>query len=98
MSSNKLGSSGKYLVIDMDATAPPFKFFDAFSAAYPRSGAARSAVACRAIVAIDGPGTLTLIDAEGDHVEWPMQAYEFNELEAVGVHATDGISQIKVML
>jgi hypothetical protein len=97
MSSNKLGSSGKYLVINLGDAAPPFKFSAAFAAAYPNSSTSRTYVS-RAIVALDGPGTLTLIDAEGEHVDWPMMAYEVNEIEAVGVYATDGIAQIKVML
>ena len=97
MSSNKLGSSGKYAVIDLGITAPPFTFAAAFVTAYPNAGI-RGSYVSRTIVALDGPGTLTLIDAEGDHVEWPMQAYEFNDVEAVGIHAVSGISQIKVML
>lgn len=97
MSSNKLGSSGKYAPIDLGSTVPPFKFADVFVAAYPNA-AIRASYVTRSIVALDGPGTLTLIDPEGDHVEWPMQAYEFNEIEAVGIHAVSGISQIKVLL
>lgn len=97
MSSNRLGSSGKYAVIDLGDTPPPFKFAAAFVEAYPNAGI-RGSYVSRSIVALDGPGTITLIDPEGDHVEWPMQAYEFNEIEAVGIHAVSGISQIKVML
>lgn len=94
----RLGSSEKYLYIDLTETVPPFTFQEAFAAAYPTSGALRGRSSCRCIVAVDGPGTLTLTDAEGDDVEWPMQAYETNNIAAVGVAAADGITLIKVML
>lgn len=92
----KLGASEKYLHIDLSSTLPPFTFDTAFSAAYQNTG--HRDFKSRAIVALDGPGTITLRDAEGHSVVWPMQAYEVNEIVAVGVIAADGITEIKVML
>lgn len=94
--SEKLGASEKYLHIDLSSTVPPFTFEAAFRAEYANTG--RREFKSRAIVALDGPGTITLTDAEGDEVAWPMQSYEVNELVATGVAAADGITEIKVML
>lgn len=94
--SEKLGASEKYLYIDLSTTAPPFTFDAAFRVAYPNTG--RSDFKARAIIALDGPGTLTLTDAEGYSVEWPMQAYEVNEIVAVGIESADGITEVKVLL
>ena len=94
--SEKLGASEKYLHIDLSSTLPPFTFEDAFLAAY--TGTGRREFKSRAIVALDGPGTITLKDSEGASVVWPMQAYEVNEIVAVAVTAASGITEIKVML
>lgn len=94
--SEKLGASEKYLPIDLTATVPPLTFESAFRAAYPNTG--RREFVSRCIVAVDGPGTLTLVDPEGDEVEWPMQAYEANEVRATGIAAASGITTVKVFL
>jgi hypothetical protein len=94
--SEKLGASEKYLPIDLSTTVPPFTLEEAFLAAYPNTG--RREFTSRAIVALDGPGTITLTDSEGASVVWPMQAYEVNEIRFVGVTAASGITEIKVML
>lgn len=94
--SAKLGASEKYLHIDLGSIAPPFTLETAFRTAYPNTG--HRDFKSRAIVALDGPGTITLKDAEGNSVVWPMQAYEINEIVAVGIDAADGITEIKVML
>lgn len=94
--SEKLGASSKYLPINFSSTVPPFTLETAFRAAYPHTG--RSEFRSRAIIALDGPGTITVTDAEGHSVEWPMQAYEINEIEAVGITAADGITAVKVLL
>ncbi len=94
--STRIGSSEKYLRIDLSAASFPLTFEAAFRAAYPNTG--RRDFSSRAIVSLDGPGTLTLLDAEGHEVDWPMQAYESNEIVAVGVAAAEDISEIKVFL
>jgi hypothetical protein len=94
--STRIGSSEKFIYIDLSATVPPFTFQQAFAAQYPTSG--RREFNSRAIVAVDGPGTLTLTDAEGAEVEWPMAAYEVNDVVVTGIVSADGITAIKVML
>lgn len=94
--SEKLGASHKFLYINLTSTIPPFTFEDAFRAAYQDTGV--SSFISRGIVAVDGPGTLTLTDTEGAAVTWPMQAYEINEISAVGITAADGITAVKVLL
>lgn len=96
MSGKDLGASGKYLVIDLTAATLPLTFETAFRAAYPNTG--RTRFVSRGIIALDGPGTITLTDGEGHDVEWPMQAYEANEIEVVGISAHDGITEVKVLL
>jgi hypothetical protein len=96
MSSNKLGSSGKVLEIDLLTTAPPFTFAEAFIVAYPTTGV-RSFVS-RAIVSLDGPGTLVYTDGEGDSVTLTLLDHEVNEVEAVGVVSNSGVTKIRVLL
>jgi hypothetical protein len=96
MSSNKLGSSGKVLEIDLLTTVPPFTFADAFVTAYPNTGV-RSFVS-RAIVSLDGPGTLVYKDGEGDNVTLTLLDREVNEVEAVGIVSASGVTRIRVLL
>jgi hypothetical protein len=96
MSSNKLGSSGKMLEIDLVATAPPFDFETVFRAAYPNTGV-RSFIS-RAIVSLDGPGTLVFKDGEGDSVTLTLLDHEVNEVEAVGIVSNSGVTKIRVLL
>lgn len=96
MSSQKLGSSGKILEIDLVATAPPFLFSTAFLLAYPTMGA-RPFVS-RAIVSLDGPGTLVCQDPEGHSVTLTLVNREVNEVEAVGIVSQSGVSRIRVLL
>lgn len=96
MSSQKLGSSGKYLEIDLGTTLPPFSFQAAFIAAYPDTGV-RSFVS-RTILALDGPGTLVVQDGEGHSVTLTVVDREYRSIEAVGIVSTDGVSRIAVML
>ena len=96
MSSNKLGSSGKMLEIDLNTTAPPFTFETVFRAAYPGTGA-RTFVS-RIIIALDGPGTLVVKDCEGDDVTMTLEDQSYRSFEAVGIESFSGVSRVAVML
>jgi hypothetical protein len=96
MSSQKLGASSKMLEIDLNTTAPPFGFETAFLAAYPNTGV-RTFVS-RAILALDGPGTLVVEDCEGHEVTMTLEDREVREFEAVGVVSFSGVSRIAVFL
>lgn len=93
---DRVGSSEKFIEIDLLTTTPPFTFQDAFVAAYPNTGS-RSFLS-RTIIALDGPGTLGLRDSEGYVVPWTMQAYEYSNVVAVGIESSDGITRVKVLL
>ena len=96
MSSNKLGSSGKVLEIDLSTTVPPFTFAEAFITAYPNTGV--RLFVSRTILALDGPGTLVVQDCEGDSVTLTLDNREFRSIEAVGIVSYSGVSRIMVML
>lgn len=96
MSSQKLGSSGKVLEIDLTTTVPPFLFSAAFVAAYPNTGV--TSFVSRAIVSLDGPGTLVYKDTEGDSVTLSLLDREVNEVEAVGIVSQSGVTSIRVLL
>lgn len=96
MSSNKLGSSGKALEISLASTVPPFSFETVFRAAYPNTGVRQ--FVSRAVVVVQGSGTLVLQDGEGDSTTFTLVANEVREFEAVGVVSATGVSKICVML
>jgi hypothetical protein len=90
------GASGKALEISLASTVPPFSFETAFRAAYPKTGVRR--FVSRSVVVVQGSGTLTLKDGEGDSVPFTLAANEVREFEAVGVVSATGVSKICVML
>lgn len=90
------GASPKVLEIDMASTVPPFTFEAAFRAAY--SGIGRHSFTSRAIVALNGPGTVVLKDGEGHSVTLSMVDREVCEFEAVSVVSNSGVTKIRVML
>lgn len=90
------GSCGKMLEIDLNATVPPFSFETVFRAAYQNTGV-RNFVS-RTIVSLDGPGTLVFEDCEGHSVTLTVVDREANDVEAVGIVSSSGISGIRVLL
>ncbi len=90
------GASPKALEIDLASTVPPFTFETAFLAAY--SGTGRRSFKSRAIVALNGPGTVVLKDGEGHSVTLTMVDREVCEFEAVSVVSSSGVTRIRVML
>jgi hypothetical protein len=89
-------SSSKMLEIDLNTTAPPFTFETVFRAAYPNIGTRR--FVSREILALDGPGTLVVVDGEGSNVTWTMEDRETRAFEATGITSFSGVSRVAVFL